>query len=263
MSEQSGRIRDLAALLIDEAVELEKPHVRPTPETPEPPELGGLLDTLSDDACDAKAAVGTPFYADLRQAYATSRIAIVAFVERQTDDWAAECAACAGKERDVKAENKRLKFDVTSARRAFDLVDKEYSDLRRVMEGISQATCGKCVNLAQTECNDWRCEARDCRSHPITPACVKFQRKAEPEAKARCFRHPGDGVWIYPQAGTAHCLWLPEHQINVALNDLESTAMLYEEITIDQALAILTEADWPEGLAKAREMVGEGSQCQD
>ena len=103
MTEQSGRIRDLAALLIDEAVEIEKRGRAIPPETPEPAELGKLILTLENTSQDFHEAVADDFRAggdskpikeankrNAEDALKDARKAIVDFVAREISDLTAE-----------------------------------------------------------------------------------------------------------------------------------------------------------------------------
>lgn len=98
---------------------------------------------------------------------------------------------------------------------------------------------------------------------PKATACMKIQRKPEPEPKARFFRCHLE-LWVYP-AGDNIGWWLNRSSKEIERSETpldESIELLdgVNEISDAEALAILTEADWPEGVAKLREMVGKANQ---
>lgn len=123
------------------------------------------------------------------------------------------------------------------------------------------ATCGECARFVEPEPPTVNYNCGQTGNLWVTRscvACVKIQRKpAEPEVKARFFRGETGAMWVYPKEGQAW-FFSGNHRDHWKTDNSPPQGVgLRVEITYDQALAILTEADWPEGLDKLREMVGE------
>lgn len=95
-------------------------------------------------------------------------------------------------------------------------------------------------------------------------ACMKFQRKpeSEPAGKARFFRESHYGnLWCYPHGDATNFFFGVGGKVSYPSDSSLENTLHYvkngsrQEITEAEALAEL--ADWPKGLAKLRELIGE------
>lgn len=126
-----------------------------------------------------------------------------------------------------------------------------------------KATCGECRREDTGDATEWVCRYLNRHITMHHPACMKIQRKpaeSEPETKARFFRSLEE-LWVYP-AGDDIGWWF-----DVSVKEIERSETPLSEseenvdgivkgLSFDEAIAILTEADWPEGLAELRELIG-------
>ena len=153
------------------------------------------------------------------------------------------------------------------------------------------ATCGGCVTWEESksfhESSHRLCMTVDRSRAERDVACMNIQRKtpessdsarnpsgnmevaveSKPVGKARFFRDDTQ-LWVYP-VGDNTGWWFSlasrriERSITHFHGDEHESLWSRKEITEAQALAILAKADWPEGLAKLRELATTEEDCPE